>query len=130
MRAEDKTKIIASEVKFWIRAAKNIWINHKRNENKLKELETDTMLERISDCKIDWIQHYDRMKRNIIKKLLIAKVIVRFRNRGRIFKRLVDKFHLEALSGRGGLRAQMSRRATLAREHAAGRATHARNIKD
>jgi hypothetical protein len=55
-------------VESWIRTAK-----HKRNENRLKELKTETMLERISDYNIDWIQHDNRVKRNTIKELLIAK---------------------------------------------------------
>jgi hypothetical protein len=94
MKTKDKTRIIVPEVEFWIRNAKHAWINHKRNENRLQELKTEIMLERVSGYTTEGMQHDDRAKRNINKELLITK-IAWFRNRERSLKRLLDDCLLE-----------------------------------
>jgi hypothetical protein len=38
-------------------------MNHKRNEATLKELKTESTLDKISKYKTNWIQHFDRIQK-------------------------------------------------------------------
>jgi hypothetical protein len=69
MKANDKTRITAAEMRF-ITTVKYIWSYYKRNDNILKELKTESVMGKVLKYKNSWIQHVNRMQRDMIPKLL------------------------------------------------------------
>jgi hypothetical protein len=47
MKANDKTRITAAEMRFMRTTAKCIWCDYKRNDDILKELKTETVMRKI-----------------------------------------------------------------------------------
>jgi hypothetical protein len=70
MKANDKTKITAAEVRSMRTTAKYIWSDYKRNDDTLKELKTKPVMGKILKYKNNWIQHVNRMQKDRIPKLL------------------------------------------------------------
>jgi hypothetical protein len=89
IKANDKTRIKAAELRFMRTTARYIWSDYKRNDDTLKELKTDTM-GKILKYKNSWIQHVNRMQRYRILKLLKNYKPWGRRNRVRPMKRLLD----------------------------------------
>jgi hypothetical protein len=69
MKANDKTRITAAEMRFMITTAKYIWSDCKRNDDILKELKTESVMGKILEYKNSWMQHVNRMQRDRIEKL-------------------------------------------------------------
>jgi hypothetical protein len=46
------------------KTAKYTWQDHKRNQEIMKELKTNPVLENINNYKEKWIQHVHRMERS------------------------------------------------------------------
>jgi hypothetical protein len=61
MKANDKTRITAAEMSF-MRTAKYIWSDYKRNDDILRELKTEPVMGKIIKYKNNWIQHVNRMR--------------------------------------------------------------------
>jgi hypothetical protein len=61
MKAGDETRFTAAQMKPMRTAAKHIWLGYKRNEDILKELREEPILDSILNCKSNWVQHVDRM---------------------------------------------------------------------
>jgi hypothetical protein len=57
LREQDKSRITAAEIKFMRKTAKYTWQDHKINQEIMKELETNPVLEKINNYKEKWIQH-------------------------------------------------------------------------
>jgi hypothetical protein len=70
MKANDKTKITAAEVRSMTTTVKYIWSDYKRNDDTLKELKTKPVMGKILKYKNNWIQHVNRMQKDSIPKLL------------------------------------------------------------
>jgi hypothetical protein len=70
MRANDKTRITAAEVRFMRTTAKYIWSDYKRNGDTVKGLKTERVMGKSLKYKKSCIQHVNRMQRDRIPKLL------------------------------------------------------------
>jgi hypothetical protein len=92
MKANDKTRITAAEMRIMRTTAKHIWSDCKRNDDILKELKTEPVMRKILKYKNSWIQHVNRMQRDRIPKLLNNYKPRVIRNRGRPMKRLLGMF--------------------------------------
>jgi hypothetical protein len=57
LREQDKSRITAAEMKFMRKTAKYTWQDHKTNQEIMKELKTNPVLEQINNYKEKWIQH-------------------------------------------------------------------------
>jgi hypothetical protein len=90
MKANDKTRITAAEMRFMRTTAKYIWSDYNRNDDMLKELKTEPVMGKILKYKNNWIQHVNRIQRDRIPKLLKNYKPRGRRNRGRPMKRLLD----------------------------------------
>jgi hypothetical protein len=92
MKANNKTRITAAEMRFMRKTTKYIWSDYKRNDDigLLKELKTEPVMGKILKYKNNWIQHANRMQRDRIPKLLQNYKPRGRRNRGRPVKRLLD----------------------------------------
>jgi hypothetical protein len=65
-------------------------MNYKRNEDTLKELKTESTLNKFSKYKNSWIQHVDTIHRNTIPTPLENYEPRGLRNRRTPLKRLTD----------------------------------------
>jgi hypothetical protein len=90
MKANDKTRITAAEMRFIRTTVKYILRDYKRNNDVMKELKTEPVMGKILEYKNNWIQHVNRMQRDRIPKLLKNYKPRGTRNRGRPMKRLLD----------------------------------------
>jgi hypothetical protein len=63
IKANDKTRITAAEMRFMRTTAKYIWSDYKRNDDILKELKTDHIMGKILKYKNSLIQHVNRTQR-------------------------------------------------------------------
>jgi hypothetical protein len=89
MKANDKTRITAVEMRFMRTTAKYICSDYKRNDDILNELKTEPVMEKILKYKKNGIQHLNTGQRDRIPKLKNYRPRGR-RNRGRPMKRLLD----------------------------------------
>jgi hypothetical protein len=68
----DATRITTAEMKY-MRTAGYTWTENKTNTEISKELNITPVLDKIQDCRINWIQYVNRLSRNrlpiLIKKL-------------------------------------------------------------
>jgi hypothetical protein len=70
MKANDKTRITAAEMRFITSTVKYILRDYKRNNDVIKELKTEPVMGKILEYKNNWIQHVNRTQRDRISKLL------------------------------------------------------------
>jgi hypothetical protein len=70
MKANDKTRITAAEMRFMRTTAKYIWSDCKIYDDILKEVKTEPVMGKIIKYENSWIQHVNRMQRDMIPKLL------------------------------------------------------------
>jgi hypothetical protein len=67
------------------------WTDHKTNTEVAKELNITPVLDKIQDYKRNWIQHVNRMPRNILPRLIKENYTPKGRrNQGRPLKRILD----------------------------------------
>jgi hypothetical protein len=90
IKANDKTRISASEMRLMRTTAKYIWSDYKRKDDILKELRTEPVMGKILKYKNNWSQRVNRMQRNRFPKLLKNYKPRGRRNRGRPMKGLLD----------------------------------------
>jgi len=62
LKAKDKSRIIAAAIRCTRQLAKYAWMDYRRNEDMFKELKTEPILGMI------WIQHVDRIQRDVLPK--------------------------------------------------------------
>jgi hypothetical protein len=74
MKANDKNRITAAEMRFMITTAKYIWSNYKRTDGILKDLKTEPVMGKILKYKNSWIPHVNRMQRDRIPKSAGKKI--------------------------------------------------------
>jgi hypothetical protein len=93
----------ASEVKFLRRTVGYTLLNHKKNEDILKELNTTSVLEKITKCRHIWVKRVHRMNNSRFPKALIEYHPSGRRRPGRPLKRLLDGVQIETETGHMGL---------------------------
>jgi hypothetical protein len=72
------------------RLAGYIWTDYKTNIQISKELKTTTILDKLLECKRNWIQHVNRMPHNRLPRVMKHYSPTGRRNNGRPLKRLLD----------------------------------------
>jgi hypothetical protein len=85
--ARDARRITAGEMG---RTARYTWTDYKTNTQITKELKVTPILEKLLDYKRNWIQHVNRMPRNILPRVMKHYFPTGRRNYGRSLKRLLD----------------------------------------
>jgi hypothetical protein len=73
------------------KTAKHTWRDHKTNEEILNELRVTSILNKITGCKSDWIQHVNRIPRSRLASLLTKYAPRGIRSQGRALKRFLDE---------------------------------------
>jgi hypothetical protein len=64
LKEQNKSRITAVEITFLRKTIKYTLPDHKRNQDIMKELKTQPVLEKINDYKHKWMQHVRRMGRS------------------------------------------------------------------
>jgi hypothetical protein len=59
-------------MKYMRRTAGYTWTDHNTNTEIAKELSITSVLEKRQDCKINWMQHVNRMPRNGLPRIIKA----------------------------------------------------------
>ena len=77
-------------MKYMRRTAGYTWIDYKKNVQIAKELKITTVLDKLLEYKRSWIQHVNRMPRNILPRVMKCYSPTDRRNHGRPLKRLRD----------------------------------------
>jgi len=77
-------------MKYMRRTTAYIWTDYKTNTQIAKELKITPILEKLLECKRNWIQHVNRMPRNRLPKVMKRYSSSGRRNHGRTLKRLLD----------------------------------------
>jgi hypothetical protein len=89
LREQDKSRTTAVEMKFMRKTAKHTRQDHKINQEIMKELETNPVLEKINNHKEKWIQHAHRMERSRLPRAILNYQPSGKRSQGRPLKRLL-----------------------------------------
>jgi hypothetical protein len=90
VKARDGSRITAAEMKCMRRTAGYIWTDCKTNIQIAKELKINLILDKLLECKRNWIQHVNRMPRNRLPRVMKQYCPTGRRNHGRSLKRLLD----------------------------------------
>jgi len=90
IKASDARRITAAEMKYMRKTAGYIWTDYKTNAQIAKELKLAQILDKLLECKRNWIQHVNRMPRNRLPRVMKQYCPTGRRNHGRPLKRLVD----------------------------------------
>jgi hypothetical protein len=98
LKEQDESRIIAAEVKFLRKTAQYTLYDHKKNWDIIKELNTQSIIEKISKYKNKWMQHVRRMDRSRLLRAILEHRPAGTRNPGRPLKRLLDGY-IEAGTG-------------------------------
>jgi hypothetical protein len=69
IQARDATRITAAEMKCMRRTAGYIWTDFETNTQIAMELKMTPILDKILEYKKNWIQHVNRMPRNILPRV-------------------------------------------------------------
>jgi len=80
----------AAETKYMRRTAENTWADYKTNTQTAKELKITPILDKLLEYKRNWIQHVNRIPRNILPRVTEQYFPTGRRNHGRPLKRLLD----------------------------------------
>jgi hypothetical protein len=83
-------RITGAEMKYMRRTAGYTWTDYKTNSHIAKELEITPVLDKLLECKKNWIQHVNRMPRDRLPRTMKHYSPTGRRNRGRPLKRLLD----------------------------------------
>ena len=89
-KARDARRITAAEMKYMRITAGYLWTDYKTNEQNAKELKITPILDKLLEYKRNWIQHVNRMPRNILPRVMKHYSQTGRMNHGRPLKRLVD----------------------------------------
>jgi Holliday junction resolvase RusA-like endonuclease len=80
----------ADNMKYIRRRAGYTWTDYKPNTQITKELKITPILDKLLEYKRNWIQHVNRMPRNILPRVLKKYFPTGRRNYDRLLKRLLD----------------------------------------
>jgi hypothetical protein len=83
-------RITAAEMKCMRITARYTWTDHKTNTEIEKKWNITPVLDKIQGYKRNWIQHVNRIPRNILHRLIKNYTPKGRRNQGRPLKRLLD----------------------------------------
>ena len=67
MKARDTRRITAAEMEYMRKIAGYTWTDYKTNTGMAKELNIPPVLDKIRDCKRNWLHHTNRLQRIINK---------------------------------------------------------------
>ena len=90
IKARDARRITAAEMKYMRGTARYTWTDCKTNTQITKELKITPILDKLLECKRNWIQHVNRMTRNRLPTVMKHYSATDRRNHGRPLKRLLD----------------------------------------
>jgi len=90
VKARDGRRITAAEMKYMIITAGYTRTDYKTNTQIANELKITPILDKLLECKRNWIQHVNRMPRNILPRVMKHYSPTGRRNHGRPLKRLLD----------------------------------------
>jgi len=90
IKASDARRITAAEMKCMRRTAGYTWTDYKTNTQIAKELKISPILDKLLECKRNWIQHVNRMPRNRLPRVMKHYSPTGRRNHGRHLNRLLD----------------------------------------
>jgi hypothetical protein len=90
IEASDASRITAAEMKYMRRTAGYTWTDYKTNTQIAKELKITQILDKILEYKKNWIQHVNRMPRNVLPSVMKQYFPTGKRNQGTLLKRLLD----------------------------------------
>ena len=95
MRNRDKSRIIASEMRFMRHRVGYTKWDHKRNENILRELHIEPVFDYIHQYQNNWIQHVYRMPRTRFHKTVLNYRPSGKRSLGRPIKRWTENIFVD-----------------------------------
>ena len=84
IKAGDSRRITAAEMKYMRRTAGYTWTVYKTNAQIAKEIKITPVLDKLLEYKRRWIQHVNRMPRNILPMLMKFYSPTGRRNHGRL----------------------------------------------
>jgi hypothetical protein len=90
IKASDARRITATGMKYMRRTAGYTWTDYKTNEQITKDLKMTPILDKLLECKRNWIQHVNRMFRNRLPRVMKHNFPTSRRIYGRNLKRLLD----------------------------------------
>ena len=90
IKASEARRITAAETKYMRIKAGYTWTDYKTNAQIAKELKITPTLDKLLEYKRSWIQHVNRMPRNILPRVMKYCSPTGRRNHGRPLKRLLD----------------------------------------
>jgi hypothetical protein len=90
IKERDARRIRAAEVKYMRRTAGYTRTDYKTNTQIAKKLKITPILDKLLEYKRNWIQHVNRMPRNILPRVMKHYSPTGRRNHGRLLKRLLD----------------------------------------
>jgi hypothetical protein len=90
VKARDVSGITAAEMKYMRRTAGYILTDCRTNTQIAKELKITPILDKLLECKRNWIKHVNRMSRNRLPRVMKHCCVTVRRNHRRTLKRLLD----------------------------------------
>ena len=90
IKARDARRITAAEMKYMRRTGGYTWTDYKTNAHIAKELKITSILDKLLEYKISWMQHVNRMPRNRLPRVMRHYSPTGRKNCGRPWKRLLD----------------------------------------
>jgi len=90
IKAKDARRITAAEIKYMRRTTGYAWTDSKTNTQIAKELKITPILDKLLEYKRNWIQHVNRMPRNILPRITKHYSPTCRSDQGRSLKRLLD----------------------------------------
>jgi hypothetical protein len=70
VKARDARRITAAGMKYMRRTAGHTWTDYKTSTQIAKELKIITILDKLLECKRNWIQDVNRMHRNRLPRVM------------------------------------------------------------
>ena len=89
-KARDTRRITAAEMKYMRRTVGYTRTDYKTNTQIATELKITPILDKLLECKRDWIQHVNRMLCDILPRVMKHYSPTGRRNHGKPLKRLLD----------------------------------------
>jgi hypothetical protein len=90
IKAGDGRRITAAEMKYIRKTAGYTLADNKTNTQIAKQLKTTPISDKLLEYKGNWVQHVNRMPRNILPKVMKHYSPTGRSNHGRPLKRLLD----------------------------------------
>ena len=90
IRQADERRLTTAEMRFMRRTAGYSLLDHKRNEDILKELKVDSIIQHTEQYRLNWKEHVARMPSNRLPKLILRYAPRGRRSLGRPKKRWIE----------------------------------------